>query len=675
MNQAVCNLQLISRKINHFISSRIKQDEFYSTVKLELEKIANSVNTAKPTIEIFSHNTSLSQGLNGFFSNHPQLSQYYQSQISDLPIYFATQTTLNPELLLQANEYFDYQSNCYQLEEKQQRYIIGRDSIHDIALPRNKKLSSIHAEIKAVVRDNNTTWVIKDIQSKNGTYVNGERIQSPRTLQSGDKITLAYPSSKPKAAEFTFKASIVNKERVNTNTLEIKGDIICLILDSHRSLTESEQALIQQISQRPVFDLIIIRDILNISSETLKQAHENLAAVENWIKKSYPILANDTDIVALPISITYPHFNIPSPNTKRFHEFSKPLIHFGANPLLIHQAKPLFQIKRIEAHLRNKREKQQQEQLLHSKALDYWQTEKQKAFSQLRYDKEETFGTIYQKLNSSKNDLFFLQFPDSFLQKLDSYIKAFEVKVTKQNNDFCLELVAPNSPNIHQAILQFCQQQLSEWGKQQWSRVCDNYAGGGLNAFYQRSYNGLNCLPGFTLPDRFKQSSGSINWLDIFQQSFVAADEHKSYRDKKYNVIDFASLGIQAGIMIIRPEAALTLAGGFLINLTRIVDKTLSYPEIQKFKLEQQTEQLKRTAFNHYQNVARYLLGKIAEELISSVQKEEREYRKALESTDELLKEHFNELNKAFIASKEQKQHIVQEIAALYKLKQNLTKL
>ena len=237
--------QFITQKINHFVSPRIEQDEFYSTFKLELEKVDNSVNTAKPTIEIFSHNTSLSQGLNRFFSNHPQLSQCYQLRISDLP------TIEKPKLLLQANKYYDYQSNCYQLE-KQQTYIIGRNSIHiDIALPKNPQLSGIHAKVEAVVRDDNTTWVIKDLQSTNGTYVNGERIQSPRTLQSGDKITLAYSSSKPKAAEFIFQAPIVNKDRINTNASD-GGDIICLILDTHRSLTESEQALIQQISQSSV---------------------------------------------------------------------------------------------------------------------------------------------------------------------------------------------------------------------------------------------------------------------------------------------------------------------------------------------------------------------------------------------------------------------------------------
>ena len=673
MNQIKCNLQSIIQEIKGFVYPRIEHDEFYSTVKLELEKIANSINTAKPTIEIFSHNKSSSQGLNYFFSNHPELSQYYQLQISDLSIHSTVQTIQNPELLLQANEYFDYQSNCYQLE-KQQRYIIGRDSIHDIALPKNKTTSSIHAEVKAVDCDNNTTWVIKDL-SRNGTYVNGERIQNPRTLQFGDKITLAYPSSKPKAAEFIFKAHTVNKARINTNTLKIRGDIICLILNSHRPLTESEQALIQQISQRPVFDLIIIQDVLNTSPETLEQANKNLAEVENWIKKSYSNLADDIDIFALPISITYPHFNLPSPNTERFDKFSEPLIHFGANPLSIHQAKPLFQVKRIKAHLKNKLEKinlekQQQEQLLHNKSLDYWITQKQKAFSRLRYDKEETFGTIYQMLNSSKNDLSFLQLPDSFLQKLDLYIKALEIKVIKENNQICLELVAPNSSNTHQAILQFCQEYLSKWGEQEWSRICNNYADGGFNGFYQRNYNELNCIPGFTLPNLFKQSSESKNWQDIFQQFFVAAEAQQSYRNQLYSFSDFASLGIQGAMAVVYPNIVV----GLIMSLTRIVGKTLSYPEIQKYKLEQQTEQLRRTTFNHYQNVARYLLSKITEELISSVKKEDREYRKALESTDELLREHFNELNKAFITDKQQKQHIFQEIAALEKLKQNLAK-
>ena len=670
MNQAVCNLQSIGQTINSFISPRIKQDKFYSTFKaelekLELEKIANSVNTIKPTIEIFSQNTNLSSCLHYFFSNHPELSQSYQLQISKLP------TIQKAKLLLQASEYYDYGANCYQLE-KQQIYnlnrIIGQDLMN-------------YAEVEAVDRDNNTTWVINDPQSINGTYVNGERIQSSQTLQSGDKITLGYSSPKLEAVEFIFEDSIVNKDRVNTNTSEAGGDIVYLILDSCRFLTESEQALIRQISQRPVFNLTIIQDDSNISPETIDRADKNLASIKNWMEKSYPDLEEYTDFIALPISNTYPHFNIPSPNTIRFHNFSRAWIDFGKKPLLIHQAKPLFYVRRIQAHLQNKAEKiDLEKQLLRNESPNHWQIEKQRAFSQLRYDKEETYSTILRKLNSSRNDLFLRQLPDSLIQKLDLYINDLEIKVTKQDKQIYLELAAPNSPNVHQEILQFCQQQLLEWSEQEWSRICNEYAGGGLNAFYQRSCNKFKSFPGFILPVRFKQSPSSKNWQDILQQSFVTAEGQQSYRSNSFS-FSFSDGVIVAGMALINPLVAGMQATRWLTKskqtrmVGKLVGKTLSYPEIQKYKLEQQTEQLKRTVFNDYQSVVQYLLNKTMEELNYSVQKEGREYRKALDSADELLSKHIKELEKAFITNEKQKKDLSGEITAFEELKRNIAKL
>ncbi len=55
------------------------------------------------------------------------------------------------------------------------------------------RASRRHAEL----RWDGATCVLRDLDSANGTFVNGARIASPRTLYDGDRITVA-------SAEFTF---------------------------------------------------------------------------------------------------------------------------------------------------------------------------------------------------------------------------------------------------------------------------------------------------------------------------------------------------------------------------------------------------------------------------------------------------------------------------------------
>jgi pSer/pThr/pTyr-binding forkhead associated (FHA) protein len=65
---------------------------------------------------------------------------------------------------------------------KGQRVIVGRLASNDITIP-DHNVSREHAEF---VQEGNG-WAIEDLGSTNGTYVNGEEIQSVR-LREGDHI-------------------------------------------------------------------------------------------------------------------------------------------------------------------------------------------------------------------------------------------------------------------------------------------------------------------------------------------------------------------------------------------------------------------------------------------------------------------------------------------------------
>ena len=65
-------------------------------------------------------------------------------------------------------------------------FTIGRSSSCDLALP-SQSVSGVHAEI---VREDNEIW-LRDLNSTNGTFVNGERVRDRIQLSNGDTVQFA----------------------------------------------------------------------------------------------------------------------------------------------------------------------------------------------------------------------------------------------------------------------------------------------------------------------------------------------------------------------------------------------------------------------------------------------------------------------------------------------------
>ncbi|MCU0285412.1 MAG: GGDEF domain-containing protein [Acidobacteria bacterium] len=66
--------------------------------------------------------------------------------------------------------------------------LIGREKSNSISLD-DELVSKVHCEVSFIVNRDLEQLIIKDLQSTNGTYVNGEIIQQA-ILKSGDKITI-----------------------------------------------------------------------------------------------------------------------------------------------------------------------------------------------------------------------------------------------------------------------------------------------------------------------------------------------------------------------------------------------------------------------------------------------------------------------------------------------------
>src|ERR1700685_4581327 len=69
-----------------------------------------------------------------------------------------------------------------------ERYTLGRSSANELCYPEDAGLSRQHL---ALEREGDN-WVVRDLGSKNGTFVNGVRITSPYPLGKNDRVTAGH---------------------------------------------------------------------------------------------------------------------------------------------------------------------------------------------------------------------------------------------------------------------------------------------------------------------------------------------------------------------------------------------------------------------------------------------------------------------------------------------------
>jgi len=65
-----------------------------------------------------------------------------------------------------------------------ERLTIGRIESNDVSLPADEEASRVHAVVERLA----SGWCVRDLSSRNGTFVNGERISGDRPLRAGDEI-------------------------------------------------------------------------------------------------------------------------------------------------------------------------------------------------------------------------------------------------------------------------------------------------------------------------------------------------------------------------------------------------------------------------------------------------------------------------------------------------------
>lgn len=87
-----------------------------------------------------------------------------------------------------------------------ERISIGQATTNDLPLPFDRTVSGVHAVVERIAG----RWCARDLSSRNGTFVNGERIWSERPLRPGDEI---------RVGEVRFVARVTNADLPEDGTI------------------------------------------------------------------------------------------------------------------------------------------------------------------------------------------------------------------------------------------------------------------------------------------------------------------------------------------------------------------------------------------------------------------------------------------------------------------------
>ena len=670
IDQKVQTLQIFKQ----FITAKSANDPVYAEIAEELGKIGGLLNNRRLTLAVFSQFSLLAEALSNVFARHQTLSQFYQPIVRDLASSQTATAITSPTLTLKANPQVGQTEAQYKLSANQS-IVIGRDlqyqndpTLVQIPMPMYKKVSGRHAEIQSVsnLGSATTSWQLCDLDSRNGTYINGQKIKGCQVLRSGDRITLSYPSSSDKAPEFIFKNQATTSTPNTSSTTLPEADLIFLGIHPTQGLSLSEKQLIEQVSKAKTFGFVIIADISGTTPQQAQSIQTNLDNIKSWARLQFPQLADNLEVVSLPIYPFYP--NVPfAPLTpevgQQFSEFADPFIELAKSQgaelfeQRIHQQLQI-QIQRVEQIISNqenrlKNEIQKSESSLNGRTLKYWVDHTTNAKKQIEEARDDFFREARTQFYRSRDDFSTDFIPNNLLQKIDTFINSLEPVVNRVNNSVGIQLQPANHQDLHTAMINFCQAELTQWGDRQWEEISRTFGGSGLEGLRRKAYTQLNCLPEFQLTNTFGLRPAQCNFVHHFKTTFNEVQPDISYNESSGDAFGgiakiamlTASTAITAVSMspfaIIQGVTAISALGSFIGN-------SLSRPQQQKLKLEQVCDSLRRVSCNHYRNIARFLLSRVAQEIANAIDTEDRHFRKARELADEQIRGYFIETENVF---------------------------
>src|SRR5271165_4408324 len=159
----------------------------------------------------------------------------------------------------------------------QARYTFGRSSASQLCYPDDAGLSRQHFALEARGED----WIVQDLNSKNGTFVNGVRITGPQVLARNDRVTAGHLmlefSDRTEAPAFDKTVVFVEKAAATPVSTTVAESFQRLQASGHmKALIDAGSELSGHMPLSELFD-----KIMKLSIDAVGAARGVLMTLEN----------------------------------------------------------------------------------------------------------------------------------------------------------------------------------------------------------------------------------------------------------------------------------------------------------------------------------------------------------------------------------------------------------
>jgi hypothetical protein len=649
--------------LQKFIAPRSNQHPDYAAIAQSLPPIATSLKAGKLTLTLCSQSPNLTEALkNGLSVGEPKLDTY-QLQ----PIDFPSDPKGSPNQPT-ATITVQTTTSTQQLSlTPGQTATIGRRPDCTIVIPdAYNRVSGQHSEIRPT--NDPQTWEICDLNSRNGTFVNGQQLSGCRTLTSDDRITLAYPSGGDKSAELHFQ---IHPPAPSTNPFPqqlVNTDVFCLVLSATQPLSPAEQQLIQAVNQAAPSKFFITMDTPRLGSEWEAATLSSAATIATWLQTQN--LSKSIELVTLALGLfdpSRPQGTMIDPSAQPdLVQFRQTLDRLTTNGqaeehlikrlnIQLHQC-----ISQVEAILRTQDTEINQtiaaiEQELATGSEADLREQTRKACKKASDERDKFFRQVRIDLAQSKTDLLDKHRKNSILNKIQDFTESLQAIVTKRNGQSYLQLFSTGTTDadgVNSALTHLCRSELIQWGNEEWRKVNGTYSEGGLTSLIQRLHKILSLIPSLQLTDDLSQPIQRFDPEPSLQASVVEYQNQIPYEETslpgylfkniRSQITAISSLIVLGGTAVaatdeikrIMPQivgALIPLVIGFLVY---------SYLQEKQKKLNDEGIKLREKASSNYQDLAKGFVDRLNQSITLRLDAEDRRLREAIETVDEQFRHH-----------------------------------
>lgn len=138
----------------------------------------------------------------------------------------------------------------------EQRVTLGRGASNDVSLAWDPKVSHVHAVLERLA----SGWTVRDVGSRNGTFLNGERTFTERVVRPGDELRLGdtrlllgvmWAAPDPTTTEFGVPPPELTERE--------KAVLLALCRPVHSGNMLTEPATMAQIAEELVVSVSVVK--------------------------------------------------------------------------------------------------------------------------------------------------------------------------------------------------------------------------------------------------------------------------------------------------------------------------------------------------------------------------------------------------------------------------------